>query len=158
MILMIACVGKNGELGLDGRLVFHIKEDMQFFKETTMGHPVFMGSKTFFSLPKALPGRDNYVLTSHPEKLPEGVFPVSNIKDFVGKFQDSSDEAFVIGGAQVYAEMLPYTNVIYLTEVDAVADADAFFPAFDKDKYDRIELKKGSCDDLNYTFAKYIKK
>ncbi len=92
---IIACVGKNLELGVNGGLVFQIKEDMAFFKETTMGHPVIMGDRTFFSLPKALPGRTNYVLTHNPEKLPEGVIAVDHLEAFVVRFKDSDEEVFV---------------------------------------------------------------
>ena len=158
MISMIACVGKNRELGLEGGLVFHIKEDMKFFKETTMGHPILMGARTFESLPGVLPGRKHYVLTSHPEKLPSGVVAVTNLASFIEEFRDSEIEAFVIGGARVYSEMLEFADNLYLTEVDASAEADVYFPIFDKSKYDKIELKKGSQDDLNYTFNKYIRK
>ena len=158
MISMIACIGKNRELGLSGELVFHIKEDMRFFKEKTMGHPILMGRRTFESLPGILPGRKHYVLTSHPEKLPPEVVAVADLKSFVEEFQNSTTEAFVIGGAYVYAEMLPFADNLYLTEVDAAAEADVYFPDFDKSKYDKIELKKGKQDDLTYTFNQYAKK
>jgi dihydrofolate reductase len=133
MFSIIACIGNNRELGNKGGLVFHIKEDMQFFKETTMGHPVIMGDRTFTSLPHALPGRTNYVLTRHPERLPEGVIPVNDIQAFIKEHSD--EEVFVIGGGFVYNEFLPYADNLYLTEVDAEAEADTFFPEFDKSKY-----------------------
>ena len=158
MISMIACIGKNRELGLSGELVFHIKEDMRFFKEKTMGHPILMGARTFESLPGILPGRKHYVLASHPEKLPPEVVAVTDLASFVEEFQNSTTEAFVIGGAYVYAEMLPFADNLYLTEVDAETEADVYFPDFDKSKYDKIELKKGNQDDLTYTFNQYAKK
>ena len=155
MFSIIACIGKNRELGNKGGLVFHIKEDMQFFKETTMGHPVIMGDRTFTSLPHALPGRTNYVLTRHPERLPEGVIPVSDIEAFIKEHYD--EEVFVIGGGFVYNEFLPYADNLYLTEVDAEAEADTFFPEFDRSKYEKTIIKKGQSDDLTYSFAKYTK-
>lgn len=155
MFSIIACIGKNRELGNQGGLVFHIKEDMQFFKETTMGHPVIMGDRTFTSLPHALPGRTNYVLTRHPERLPEGVVAVNDIEAFIKDHAD--EEVFVIGGGFVYNEFLPYADNLYLTEVDAEAEADTFFPEFDKSKYEKTIIKKGQSDDLTYTFAKYTK-
>lgn len=157
MFSIIACIGKNRELGLKGGLVFHIKEDMRFFKETTMGHPIIMGDRTFASLPHALPGRTNYVLTHHPENLPSDAVPVTDLEEFIGKFADSSEEVFVIGGGFVYNEFLPYADNLYLTEVDAEAEADTFFPEFDKSKYDKTIIKKGNSDDLTYAFAKYSK-
>lgn len=155
MFSIIACIGKNRELGNKGGLVFHIKEDMQFFKETTMGHPVIMGDRTFASLPHALPGRTNYVLTRHPERLPEGVVAVNDIEAFIKDHTD--EEVFVIGGGFVYNEFLPYADNLYLTEVDATAEADTFFPEFDKSKYEKTIIKKGQSDDLTYAFAKYTK-
>ncbi|MCR5832918.1 MAG: dihydrofolate reductase [Candidatus Saccharibacteria bacterium] len=155
MFSIIACIGKNRELGNQGGLVFQIKEDMQFFKETTMGHPVIMGDRTFTSLPHALPGRTNYVLTRHPERLPEGVIAVNDIEAFIK--EHTNEEVFVIGGGFVYNEFLPYADNLYLTEVDAEAEADTFFPEFDKSKYEKTIIKKGQSDDLTYAFAKYTK-
>lgn len=157
MFSIIACVGKKRELGLDGGLVFHIKEDMKFFKDTTMGHPVIMGDRTFFSLPHALPGRTNYVLTHNPEALPKDVVPVTDLEEFIKKNLNSDEEIFVIGGGFVYREFLPHAKHLYLTEVDATRDADTFFPEFDKKLYDKTIIKKGNSDDLNYAFAKYTK-
>ena len=155
---IIACVGKNNELGRDGGLVFSIKEDMKFFKETTMGHPVIMGDRTFFSLPKALPGRTNYVLTRHPENLPDTVTAVTDMDAFISEYADSDTEVFVIGGGFVYNEFLPHASVIFLTEVDASVDADTYFPEFDKSLYDREVIRESSQDDLKFSFVKYTRK
>lgn len=157
MFSIIAAIGKNNELGLKGGLVFHIKEDMQFFKETTMGHPILMGLTTFKSIGRPLPGRKNYVLTHNPEGLPEGVFPVTDLDSFVHENLESDEEIFVIGGANVYNQMLPYATNLYLTEIDAAADADVFFPLFDKSLYNKTITKRGTSDDLTYAFAKYTK-
>ncbi len=157
MFTIIACVGKNNELGINGQLVFHIKEDMKFFKEKTLGHSILMGSKTFRSLPGILKDRKNFVATSHPELLPEGVFPVTNLDEFIREHLDSDEEIFVIGGESIYKKLLPYSKTIYLTEVEASAEADVFFPEFDKSEYNKEVIKRGTCDDLNFTFAKYIK-
>lgn len=158
MFSIIAAVGKNRELGKNNQLVFHIKEDMQFFKETTTGHAVLMGLNTFNSIGKPLPGRDNYVLTRNPEDLPKGVFGVPDLDAFIAENQGPNEEIFVIGGAYVYSEMLPYCDNLYLTEIDAECDADVFFPEFDKSGYNKTIIKRGHSDDLNYTFAKYTKK
>ena len=158
MFSIIAAVGKKGELGKDGGLIFHIKEDMRFFKETTWGHKVLMGKKTFLSLPGVLAGRENHVLTYEPEELPESVIPVTDLEAFIEKYKDSKEEVFVIGGASVYSALLPYAAVLYLTEIEAAAPADTFFPTFDRTKYHREIIKKGKDNGLTYTFVKYIKK
>ena len=157
MFSIIAAVGKNNELGKKGGLVFNIKEDMKFFKETTMGHPVLMGLTTFESIGRALPGRKNYVLTRNPESLPEDVTPVTDLEKFIKDNLDTDEEVFVIGGASVYAQLLPYATTLYLTEIDAAADADVFFPEFDKTLYNKTIIKRGTSDDLTYAFAKYTK-
>lgn len=159
MFSLIAAVGRNRELGLKGGLVFHLKEDMQFFKETTMGHSVLMGLNTYRSLPKALPGRKNFVLAHDASDVDDpNVTVVTDLDSFISNNLNTDEEIFVIGGAFVYHEMLPYCQNLYLTEIDATAEADVFFPEFDTTKYNKMVLEKGQSDDLSYTFAKYIKK
>ena len=157
MISIIAAVGKNNELGLNNELVFHIKEDMQFFKETTTGHPVLMGKKTFESIGRPLPNRENYVAAFKEEKLPKGVIHVPDLHQFLKEHQDTEEEIFVIGGATIYREALPFASTLYLTEIDAAAEADVFFPDFDKSQYSREVIKKGKDHDLTYSFVKYTK-
>lgn len=133
-VSMIAAVGKNLELGKNNDLIWHFKEDMKFFKETTMGHPVIMGRKTFESLPKALPGRRNIVISSNPEYKAEGAETVTSVKDAL-KIVEAED-VFIIGGGRIYKEFLPYADNLYLTEINAECkDADTYFPEFNKSDY-----------------------
>lgn len=132
-VSLIAAIGKNRELGRGNELIFKIPEDMKHFKETTSGHVVIMGRKTYESIGRPLPNRTNIIVSRNTEyTVPEGVVVVSSIEEAIEsakKFE--SDEAFVIGGAQIYALALPYADVLDLTLVDkAVADADAFFPEY----------------------------
>ena len=158
MISIIAAIGQNLELGKDNALVFHLKEDMQFFKQTTMGHPVVMGLKTFESIGRPLPGRKNYIAAFPNEPLPEGVEPIHDLIPFLASHAEDETEYFVIGGATIYRLALPYAKNLYLTEIDASAEADAFFPDFDSSNYSRTVIKKGKQDDLTYSFVKYTKK
>lgn len=159
MISLIAAIGQNNELGKDNQLLFHIKEDMQFFKQTTTGHPILMGRKTFDSIGRPLPNRTNFVVTRHPEFLPDGVEPVKDLRAFLESHQDTDEEVFVIGGGMVYFEALPYAKTLYLTEVgSADQSADTFFPKFDKTAYSQEIIKKGKDHDLTYTIMKYTKK
>ena len=155
MFSIIAAVGKNRELGKKGQLVFNIKEDMQFFRKTTTGHTVVMGYNTWKSLPGKLKNRNNYVVSHSP--VPEADKTITDLDSFIKKHQNTSEEIFIIGGGMIYATFLPYARNLYLTEINASADADIFFPEFDKSKYKKEILKKGSENDLNYVFAKYIK-
>lgn len=154
MFSLIACIGKNRELGKKGDLIFHIKDDMKFFREMTSGHKITMGRKTWESLPGKLPNRVNIVVSGRDFEGPDEV--IHDISEFIDKNRDSEEEIFVIGGGKIYAEFLPVAKKIYLTEVDAEdAEADTFFPEFDKFKFDKQIIKKGQENDLNFTISLY---
>ena len=156
MFSLIACIGKNRELGKNGKLIFSIKDDMKFFRETTSGHKILMGRKTWESLPGKLKNRENIVISRHPvEGADESV---SDLKAFISENESSDEEIFVIGGGMVYFELLPHAKNLYLTEVDSSdPDADTFFPEFDQSKYSKVLIKKGKENDLTFSIIKYIK-
>ena len=157
MFSIIAAIGKNKELGKDGDLVFHIKEDMKYFRDTTKGHKIVMGRKTWESLPGKLPNRENIVISRHP--VDDADATITDLADFIEQHKDTNEEIFIIGGGMVYTTFLDHAKTLYLTEIDAPAPAaDTFFPDFDKSKYEKTIIKKGSEDDLTYAFAKYTKK
>ena len=150
---LIAAVGKNRELGKNGQLIFHIKEDMQFFRETTKGHKIVMGRKTWESLTGKLPNRENIVISRHAVAGADQT--ITNLDEFITTNKSTAEEIFIIGGGQIYEAFLPHTKTIYLTEIDASAEADTFFPDFDKSRYEKTIIKKGRDHDLIYAFAKY---
>lgn len=155
-INLIACVGKNGELGKDGKLVFHLKRDMKFFIEKTLGHTVIMGRNTYKSIGRALPGRTNIVI-SHSKVEGEDIVWRSDFdKLFKGLFK--SVEYYVIGGASIYKQALPYADTIYLTEVDKSVDADVYFPEFDKTLFTKQILVSGNEDGINFNIVAYRRK
>ncbi|MBR2709963.1 dihydrofolate reductase [Candidatus Saccharibacteria bacterium] len=155
MFSIIAAIGKNRELGKDGQLVFHIKEDMKFFRRTTTGHTIIMGHRTWDSLPGRLPDRTNIVVSRHD--VPGADQTVTNLADYIKKHKDSPEEIFVIGGAMLYNEFLAVAQILYLTEVDAPVPADTFFPSFDKSAYSRSVIDAGTDGKLKYEFVKYEK-
>ena len=133
-ISIIAAVGKNNELGKNNDLIWHFKEDMEFFKQTTLGATVIMGRKTFESLPFALPKRKNVVISTNHDFSPKGAVKVGSIKEALDITK--GEKVFIIGGASIYKAFLDYADKIYLTEIDDVCEeADTFFPDFDKSKY-----------------------
>ena len=165
---IIAAIGKNRELGKKGGLVFNIPGDLKFFKQTTMGYPVVMGRTTFLSLPRLLPGRKHYVLSPDEEPtFPEEVTVLHDLNQFIKDHQNDSQEYFIIGGGSIYQQFLPHCDKIYLTEVDGEdAEADVYFPDFDKTNYtveklgqnsDIIKDKEG-VHDLNYIHNLYQKR
>lgn len=153
MFSLIVAIGKNKELGKNGELVFHIKDDMKFFRETTKGHKIVMGRKTWESLPGKLPNRTNIVISSRDFDGPDEI--IHDLDDFIAKNKDTEEEVFVIGGGKIYAEFLPIAKNLYLTEIDADADADTYFPDFDKNNYDKQIIMEGKADDLVFVISKY---
>ena len=154
MFSLIACVGKNRELGKRGDLVFHIKDDMKFFRETTTGHKIVMGRKTWESLPSKLPNRVNIVISSRDFEGPDEI--IHDVSKFITENKDTEEEIFVIGGGKVYAEFLPYASRIYLTEVEAEdLAADTLFPEFNKSKYDKKIIRKDKENDLAFVISLY---
>ncbi len=156
MFSLIAAIGKNRELGKNGKLIFHAKEDMRFFRDTTLNHKVLMGRKTWESLPGKLKNRENIVVSRH--EVPGADQSISNLTEYINQHKDTDEEIFVIGGGMLYFELLPYASKLYLTEFDASDPAaDTFFPEFDKSKYSCKVIKKGKDHDLAYSINKYIK-
>jgi dihydrofolate reductase len=143
-IALIAAVGQRGELGKDNGLLWHLPEDMAHFRETTRGHAVIMGRKTWDSLPprfKPLPGRRNIVITRQRDWSNEGAAGVNTAQAAIHLVADDA-KAFVIGGAQVYASMLPLAAELVLTEVRrSFPDADTFFPAWSRDDFEETSRR-----------------
>lgn len=155
-ISMIAAVGRNLELGKGNDLIWHFKEDMKFFKETTTGSSVIMGRKTFESLPKALPNRKNIVITNNRDYVADGGYVVNSIEKAL---ELAGDNAFIIGGGNIYSQFLPLADKIYLTEIeDECPDADTYFPQFDKNDYTADFLAEYEVNDIRFKHICYTKK
>lgn len=154
---MIAAIGKNRELGKNNDLIWHLDGDLPFFKRVTMGKSVIMGRSTFFSLPKALPGRKNIVLTFPPVFEAPGVTTVLSPEEALELVKDE-DEVFIIGGASVYALFIDKADRLYLTEAEAEDDtADVYFPEFDKSQWNRTVIDEGGTD-IKYVHVLYERK
>ena len=157
MISIIAAIGKNNELGVNNNLIWHIPEDLKYFKATTMNKTIVMGYKTYKSLPKLLPGRKHIILTHHNIDNDKEI-TYDNINNLINYLNSINEEVFIIGGASLYKEFINKANKIYLTEIDAsYKDADVYFPEFDKSKYKRKILKKNNYKELKYEFTIYDK-
>lgn len=147
-ISVIAAIGKDRELGFQGELLWHLPDDMKRFKELTVGHPVIMGRKTWESLPerfRPLPGRTNIVVTRQAGYTADGAVVVDGLSDAFLAATDApgSDETFIIGGGELYAAALPYATRLYLTIVDANAEADTYFPPYEDFKVISDEIGVG---------------
>lgn len=147
-LVMVVAVARNGMIGADGDLAWKISDDLKWFKSVTMNKPVIMGRKTFDSIGRALPGRDNIVLTRAPDFSAAGVFivrtPEAAIKLGHALAQAAgADEVCIIGGAEIYAQMLARTGRIYLTRVEAEIEGDVKFPVLDSANW--TEKRVSSC-------------
>ena len=133
----IVAVSQDWGIGRDGGLLFRLPSDLRRFKALTLGHTVIMGRKTLLSLPKGrpLPERRNLVLSRQPGFAPEGAEVVHSIEDLLSI---ADEDAFVIGGQQVYEQLLPHCTRAYVTKVRSAPPADAFFPNLDNDPAWRV--------------------
>ena len=164
MISLIAAIGKNNELGKNNTLVWSMPTDLKYFREKTSGHPVIMGRKTFESIVarigKPLPGRRNIIITRNTDYKPSGTEIVHSLKDAVSLVKAES-EAFIIGGAEIYKDAIPFADRIYLTQVETEIEGDAYFPDVTIDKWDlkrAVSNKKDAKNEHDYTFLIYERK
>lgn len=149
MISIVVAIAENGAIGYKNDLLWHLPADLKRFKEMTTGHSIIMGSRTFRSLPKgALPNRRNIVLSRTQQDFPGAEWAAS--PEVALELVGEEAEAFVIGGAQVYEQMLPYTNKIYLTRVHAdFPEADTFFPELDMSEWVELSRTEYPADEKN---------
>jgi dihydrofolate reductase len=139
-IVLVAAVARNGVIGDGERLLWHLPEDMAFFRRTTSGHPVVMGRRTWDSLPgrfKPLPGRTNIVLSRDPLWKAAGATAVNDLDQALAAAAESNS-VFVIGGAQVYALALPRADELLLTEIDRDFEGSTRFPAWPREAFEEI--------------------
>jgi dihydrofolate reductase len=129
-VTLIAAVGRNGVIGADNDMPWHLPEDFAFFKRTTMGHPMVMGRKTFDSIGRVLPGRRTIVVTRQPDWRHAGVETAHSLSEALS-LAGPADEVFVCGGGQVYAEAMPWAHRLLITEVEQAPDGDVRFPPID---------------------------
>ena len=157
MISIIAAIGENRELGRNNDLIWHLKEDMQYFKEMTMNKKVVMGLKTYFSLPGALKNREYLVLTTTMDKLPNArVF--HSFEELLEYINTLDEEVMIIGGASVYKLFLPYADYLYLTEIMDQAEADAYFPEVNEEEFKLVRTKPAHEKGIDFNFNVYEKR
>lgn len=158
-ISLIAAIGKNRELGKGNALLWDIPEDMKHFRETTRGHVVVMGRKTFESIGRPLPHRINIIVSRDKNyDVPDGCLKVVSIEEALAEAsQRENSEIFVIGGAQIYSLALPYVDKLYLTVIDKeFSEADAFFPDYSEFK-NVLSERNSSDENFSYTFLELTK-
>lgn len=163
IISLIAAIGKNRELGLDNKLLWNVPEDMKNFVRLTKGKPIIVGRKTFESFKKPLPGRLNIVITRDLSfKFDHEFVRVFNdLKSALNYLRDQSTvEVVVCGGAQIYQEMLPVVDKIYLSYIDWEGRADTFFPKFNLLEFTVVgeQVYESSSSSIAWKFVEYQRK
>lgn len=160
MIIMIAAAAENNALGKNNDLVWHLPDDFKRFKELTSGHHIIMGRKTFESFPKLLPNRTHIIITRQKNFQPEHCIVVDSIEKAL-EFVPENEDAFIIGGGEIYKQSLDYTDVIELTRVHSSFDADTFFPEINPDHWQLVEEEYHPKDEkhlVDFTYQTYIRK
>ncbi len=160
---IIVAKARNGVIGRDGDLPWHLSSDLQFFKRTTMGKPVLMGRKTWQSLPFALPGRPNLVLSRDRDFQAKGAEVFHDLHALIGRgFEWAGilgvNEVMIIGGAGLYAQSLKYADRLYISDVDVRIEGDAHFPAIPAADWRLVyeqNMPKTPKDDYGFTIRQY---
>lgn len=158
-ITLIAAMACNRAIGLDGAMPWHLPRELRHFKDTTMGKPIVMGRKTWESIGRVLPGRQNIVVTRNPEYVAEGCDVTGSLAEAVARA--SGMEVMVIGGGQLYAEALPHSDRMVLTMVDCEPEADTWFPDWSAEEWVETSARSELADEknpLNYQVMDLVKK
>ena len=158
-IKIIVAKGKQNQIGLNGRMPWHLHDDLQNFKKLTTGQVIIMGRKTFESIGKALPNRLNFVVTSNTENVNAyGVCLFENLEKAIKKARETDKEIFIIGGGKIYEQSIELADELIITEVDYNGKADTFFPKIDmkiwKEK-NRKHFTKDTKNDFDFDVICY---
>jgi dihydrofolate reductase len=149
MISFIWAMDENQVIGKNNQLPWHLPEDLKFFKRVTMGHPVAMGRKTHESIGRILPGRENIVITRNRDFTCEGCTVIYSIEEFISYCKEKKEEVFVIGGAEIFHELIPIVDRLYLTMIYEKFDGDTFFPIFSLEEFEIVSQEPGIRDEKN---------
>ena len=166
-IALIVAMGKNREIGRNNQLMWHLAEDMRFFKSTTLRHYVIMGRKNFESIPikyRPLPDRVNIIISRDPEYMFEECYTYTSVEEAIemGRY-NGEDRVFIIGGGQIYKLAMDagLVNEMYITKVNAeFPDADVFFPEFNESEWEQEHIQSGiedSTNEFSFEIYKYTK-
>ncbi|MEH6407163.1 MAG: dihydrofolate reductase [Leeuwenhoekiella sp.] len=159
-ITIIAAAAENNALGKDNDLVWHLPDDFKRFKQLTTGHHIIMGRKTFESFPKLLPNRTHIIITRQKDYHPKGAIVVNSLEDALALSKDD-DNAYIIGGGEIYALALKKATHIELTRVHAKFEADTFFPEINENDWKLLKEEfytKDSRHNYDFTYLTYARK
>lgn len=158
---LIVAVAENGVIGHNNQLIWHLPNDLKQFKRLTTGHCIIMGRKTFESIGKPLPNRTSIIISRNSDFQVQGCITVDSLENAISEAQKiENEEAFVIGGAEIYRLALPIIDKIYLTEVHHAYEGDTFFPTIDKKIWHETHREDFETDEkhtVKYSFVEMEK-
>ena len=158
-LYLIACIGKNNELGANNDLIWKFSNDMKFFKEKTINNTVIMGRKTYESIGGILPKRENIIITRNKETDIDNALIFNDYESVIKYINNNPNKTFyIIGGSSIYEYFLPFCKKLYLTEVNANYEANVYFPKFNKKDYKENILHDYYEDNTSYKIVEYIRK
>lgn len=146
-LTLVAAMARNRAIGLDGAMPWHLPAELRHFKRVTMGKPIVMGRKTWESIGRVLPGRQNIVVTRNASYRAEGCDMAASLDEAVAMAIGS--EVMIIGGGQLYAEALPHADRMVLTLVDCEPEADTWFPRWRAEDWQQVSSREETSDDSN---------
>lgn len=159
IISIIVAIAENNAIGKDNKLLWHIKDDLQLFKRTTLNHVIIMGRKSYESIGRPLPKRTNVVITRSRDYQPEGVMVFHSLNDAFDHFKKTEEEVFVIGGGEIYRQSLDDAHKLHISHVHTtVEDADTFFPKVNWQDWKEVkqeDFKKNESNDHDFTYRVY---
>lgn len=161
MLSIIVAIDENNAIGRDNQLLCHLPNDLKYFKRVTSGHTIIMGRNTYESLPvKPLPNRKNVVISSSLTAPPPGAILAGSIEEAC-RICPETEECFITGGAQIYRQMMPFAQKLYITRIHHQFDADTFFPDIDWNTWQLSSSERHEADEKHlyaYTFEVYLRK
>jgi len=155
LISLIWAMDRNRLIGCNNSLPWQLPADMAWFRKNTMGKPILMGRKTYESIGRPLPGRENLILSRQRELRIDGCTVIADIAA-IRKAVPDAEEIMVIGGAEIYALLLGSADKLYITDIDTVCNGDAWFPAFERNAWHELSCENHPADECNpypYTFT-----
>jgi dihydrofolate reductase len=161
MIHIIVAASKNHVIGKDNKLLWHLPNDLKYFKAVTTGHPIIMGRKTFESIGKPLPNRQNIVVSRTSYNIGSNLIFAHSLDYAIRVAQKFDSEIFIIGGGEIYRQALPLADKIHFTLVDTTIDGDTFFPELNETEWEIESAEFHAKDEkhaFDYTFLIYCKK
>jgi len=154
---LIVAVSGNGIIGINNTLPWHLPEDLKRFRALTTGHHIIMGRKTYESLNRLLPGRTTVIVTRNRDYAVPGAVITHSLQEAIAKCGDDP-EAFLIGGAELYAEGFELADKLYLTEIHAEYEGDAFLPEFDRQQWREVARDPHvSANGLSFSYVTYLR-